>query len=93
MGEHEGDRPEVSVVIDGLSYRVAAGVITGAQVRSIPHPTIGSDRDIWLEVPDGSDRFVTEDEKVELSDGIRFLTAPQRIMAGGILSTWRRTCD
>lgn len=85
MGEQAPNKSEVNVVIDGLPYRVHAGVIRAAQLRAIPHPPIGHERDLWLEVPDGTDRFLSDDEQIALGDGMHLFTAPQTITAGGII--------
>ena len=82
MDEGKREASEVTVVIDGLSYRVRGGVMQASHIRAIPHPPIGPDRDIWLEVPDGSDRFLADQESVDLNEGVHFFTAPQMIMAG-----------
>ena len=89
MDERQGDASEVTVVIDGLSYRVARGVRPAISIRAIPHPPIPPNRDLWLEVPDASDRPLTDQESVELTEGVHFFTAPQTIMAGGILRAVR----
>jgi hypothetical protein len=78
-------RGGVTVVIDNLPYRVTGGEMTAAQLRALPHPPIGRDRDIWLAQPNGGDRFLTDTETVELTDGMRLFTAPRAITAGAIL--------
>ena len=60
MGEQVPNQSEVTVVIDQLPYRVHTGVIKAAQIRAIPHPPIGHARDLWLQLPDDMDRFLTE---------------------------------
>ena len=82
MDERQHDVSQVTVVIDGLPYRVHGGVLAAVRIRSLPHPPIGPERDLWLEVQGGSDRFLVDQETVELTEGLRFFTAPQRIMAG-----------
>jgi hypothetical protein len=82
MDDPKGLAREITITIDGLTYRCRASVVTATGVRRIPHPPIEGERDLWLEVPDGSDRFLADDEEVVLKEGLRFFTAPRSILAG-----------
>lgn len=75
--------PDVSVIkIDRKEYRVRERVLTGAQLRRLPEPDIGADRDLFEVVPGGSDRKIANDQEVRMRDGLRFFTAPAQINPG-----------
>jgi hypothetical protein len=84
MGDQVPNQAEVTVVIDQLPYRVHAAVISAANIRAIPHPPIGPGRDLWL-VRDDMDRFLSDEDEIQLVDGMQFFTAPQTITAGAII--------
>ncbi len=73
---------DVTVKIDGLQYRVRGGVWRAVEIRQIPHPPIGGDRDVWLRSSDGPDFFLVDEAEVDLSDGQQMYTAPRAITAG-----------
>ena len=59
--------PEVSVIkIDRKEYKVREPVVTGTQLRRLPEPDIGSDRDLFEVVPGGSDRKIANDQEVKM---------------------------
>lgn len=75
--------PDVSVIkIDRKEYRVRERVLTGEQLRRLPEPDIGPDRDLFEVVPGGSDRKIGNDQEVRMRDGLRFFTAPAQINPG-----------
>ena len=80
-GGHGG--PDVSVIkIDRKEYKVREKVLTGTQLRQLPEPDIGPDRDLFEVVPGGSDRKIANDQEVKMRDGLRFFTAPAQINPG-----------
>lgn len=70
------------IKIDRTEYEVHSATLTGAQIRSIPTPPIGPDRDLFEVVPGGSDRKIAADESVSIRNGLRFFTAPAQINPG-----------
>jgi hypothetical protein len=56
--------------------------MTGAQLRLVPSPPIGPDRDLFEVVPGSTDRKIGDDDPVEIRDGKRFFTAPTQINPG-----------
>jgi hypothetical protein len=80
--EETHEQKFVVIHIDNIEYRLHVDDVTGAQLREFPNPPIGPDRDLWLEVPEGHDRLITDDETVELQDGMHFFSAPARINPG-----------
>ncbi len=87
--EHEDDDKEqlghprvFEIKIDRTTYKVHALVLTGAELRRLPEPDIGQDRDLFEVVPGGSDLKIEDGAKVEMRDGLRFFTAPAQINPG-----------
>jgi hypothetical protein len=70
------------IKIDRTMYRVHESVLTGAQLRALPKPPIGPDRDLFEVVPGGSDLKIEADTRVEMRNGLRFFTAPAQINPG-----------
>ena len=79
--EARGHRP-YDIKIDRVDYKVSERTRTGEQLRRIPKPPIGPDRDLFEVVPGGSDRKIDNDVEVTMHDGLRFFTAPAQINPG-----------
>ena len=81
--KEESEKHEFKIQIDRAHYTVTESALTGAQLRNLPQPPIGPERDLFEVVPGKSD-----DEKIELTDSVtikdgeRFFTAPARINPG-----------
>lgn len=76
-----------SIRIDRKDYEVPSdelqdGTLTGLQLRRVPDPNIGPERDLFEVVPGGSDRKIENDERVRIQDGMRFFSAPSVINPG-----------
>jgi hypothetical protein len=74
---------EFHIQIDRVHYEVTQREMTGLQIRHIPTPPIGPDRDLFEVVPGHTDRKIGDDQVVEIHDGLRFFTAPAQINPGG----------
>lgn len=72
----------IQIQIDRVHYEVDVTEMTGEQLRQLPQPPIGPDRDLFEVVPGHSDRKIENDEEVELRNGTRFFTAPTHINPG-----------
>lgn len=70
------------IKIDRTTYKVDEPVMMGAQLRALPNPPIGPDRDLFEVVPGGSDLKIEADTRVEMRNGLRFFTAPAQINPG-----------
>lgn len=85
-GDDGGDRGHgpstFEIKIDRNNYKVRERVLTGAELRRLPEPDIGADRDLFQVVPGGSDVKVEADGKIEMRNGLRFFTAPAQINPG-----------
>jgi len=73
---------EFRIQIDRVHYEVTQHEMTGLQLRNVPNPSIGPDRDLFEVVPGHTDRKIADDELVEIRDGERFFTAPAQINPG-----------
>ena len=79
---HEEGKAEFNIRIDREHFKVQSPSLTGAQLRQLPSPPIGPDRDLFEVVPGGSDRKIELTEDVAMRDGLRFFTAPAQINPG-----------
>lgn len=79
--EHE-DEHHFEIQIDRAHYTVKMKRMTGLQLRHVPTPPIGPDRDLFEVVPGGSDRKIGDEQVVEIRNGLRFFTAPAQINPG-----------
>jgi hypothetical protein len=79
---HPHDPTTFEIKIDRTTYKVDQPVLTGNQLRALPHPPIGPDRDLFEVVPGGSDLKIEADTRVEMRSGLRFFTAPAQINPG-----------
>ena len=78
-GAHPHDFP---IFIDKKQYKVDARSMTGAELRAVPQPPIGQDRDLYRIVPGGEDQRVEDNERIELKPGMRFISVPSQITPG-----------
>lgn len=84
----EGKKPEdkkpkeFHIKIDRVEYKVTQKELTGAQLRQLPKPPIGPDRDLFEVVPGKQDRKISDTDVVEIVNGKRLFTAPAHINPG-----------
>jgi hypothetical protein len=71
-----------TIRIDRTEFRVHERELTGLQLRHLPNPPIGPDRDLFEVVPGGSDLKILDNMEVKMRDGLRFFTAPAQINPG-----------
>jgi hypothetical protein len=74
----------ISVIIDGATCFAPGRQLTGAELRNLPEPPVGPDRDLWQEVDGGLDRIIQPDDKVDLHAQMRFFTVPKVINPGSL---------
>lgn len=73
----------IPIHIDQKKYDAPSATMTGAQIRALASPPIGSDRDLFLVVPGpADDRKVGDSEVIELKPGTHFFSAPTTINPG-----------
>lgn len=70
------------IKIDRAEYKVHERKLSGAELRALPRPAIGPDRDLFEVVPGGSDRKIEASAEIKMRDGLRFFTAPAQINPG-----------
>lgn len=75
-------KKEFKIKIDRTEYTVHQKRMSGLEIRNVPNPPIGPDRDLFEVVPGGSDRKILDDEVIKIHDGLRFFTAPAQINPG-----------
>lgn len=87
INEAEAHRRELhfEIMIDRKEYRVEDHQLTGAQLRAIPTPPIGPERDLFEIVPGESDRKIADHDVVQIRNSLRFFTAPAHINPGVLM--------
>ena len=72
-----------NIKIDRDHFKVSETSLTGAQLRALPDPNLGTDVDLYIEGRGGdADRIIADDESVEIKDGTHFFTAARNINPG-----------
>jgi hypothetical protein len=72
----------ISVIIDGATCFAPGRQLTGGEIRNLPEPPVGMDRDLWQEVDGGLDRIIQPGDTVDLHAQMRFFTVPRVINPG-----------
>lgn len=73
---------DYKIQIDRAHYEVKKEVLTGAQLRALPTPDIGPERDLFEVVPGEDDLKIELTTSVKMKNGLRFFTAPAHINPG-----------
>ena len=68
--------------IDRETFKVDQDTMTGADLRALPMPPIGQDRNLYRVVPGGQDVKVNDGDVVDLKPGMHFVTAPKNVTPG-----------
>ena len=80
--EDHNHKIQFEIQIDRKIYKVELKYMTGLQLRALPSPPIGPDRDLFEVVQGGSDRKIGDKDSVEMRNGLRFFSAPAVINPG-----------
>src|SRR3954447_24159627 len=72
----------IKIEIDEEPFRLDVHELTAEQLRALPDPDIGADRDLYLEAKHGDDELIEAGKLVHLKDEMRFFTAPATINPG-----------
>ena len=83
MPDNKAKHEKFQIQIDRVHYEVTQAELTGAELRQIPDPDIGPERDFFEVVPGQPDRKLADTDVVEIRNGKRFFTAPGQINPGG----------
>ena len=70
------------IQIDRVQYKLTENRLTGADLRRIPETPIPPERDLFEIIPGHPDRKVEDDDRILITDGLRFFTAPNTINPG-----------
>lgn len=77
------DAKGVQIFIDKSKFNPSETNLTGSQLRALPVPPIGPERDLWIEAPGPDpDRRIEGEERVKLRNGMHFYTTPGAINPG-----------
>lgn len=77
------DGHAIPIFIDDVKYEAPSRRMTGADLRALPRPPIGADRDLWLETPGPKDDVLIRPEQTyDVRPGSKFYTAPSTINPG-----------
>ena len=68
--------------IDRTDYTVFEEKLTGAELRRVPPAPIPPDRDLFEVRPGQTDLKIKDDDTVQMYDGLRLFTAPDKINPG-----------
>ncbi len=80
---HPPHEIKFEIQIDRTHYTVNLEHMTGLQLRTLPSPPIGPDRDLFEVVPGGApDQKIGDQDIVEMRNGLRFFSAPAQINPG-----------
>lgn len=79
-GGHEPQKFQIQ--IDREHFTVSQEHMTGAEIRRLPNPPVGPDRDLFEVIPGGTDRKIEDATVVDIRNGLRFFTAPAHINPG-----------
>lgn len=87
MQNGNGNKPEKGpnqyrIQIDRVHFTITESELTGAELRQLPEPPIGPDRDLFEVVPGGTDEKIEDTASVQIRNGQRFFTAPSQINPG-----------
>ena len=73
----------VRITIDAQIFNVPKEEVSAEELRALPEPDIGSDRDLYLEGRGNhEDDLIAAGETVKLKNNLRFFTAPASITPG-----------
>lgn len=73
----------VEITIDQDTFKVPKDEITAEELRALPEPDIGPDRDVYLEGKGHhEDDLVEPHEVIKIKKGQHFFTAPATITPG-----------
>lgn len=79
------DKPPkaVKITIDEQIFNVPKEEVSAEELRALPEPDIGSDRDLYLEGRGiHEDDLIAAGETVKLKNNLHFFTAPASITPG-----------
>lgn len=83
MAEAQSGKKSFTIHIDRATFKTPFEKLTGAQIRGLPTPPVGPDRDLYLQQKGkNEDRLIRDDDVVDIEEGLHFYTAPTTINPG-----------
>ncbi len=82
MATDKPKEPKFQIQFDRAHYEVFQAEMSGAELRRVPDPDIGPERDLFEVIPGQPDRKLADVDVVEIRNGKRFFTAPGQINPG-----------
>lgn len=83
-GKPDPQHKSFSIKIDRDPFKVESETIAGAELRALPTPPVGADRDLFLVVPGGQDKLIGDNEIVTVHEGAHFITIPRNVTPGSV---------
>ena len=80
--EKPDDEKVFTIQIDRVQYKFSETRLSGADLRNLPTPPIPPDRDLFEVIPGHNDRKIKDEDRIEISDDLRFFTVPNTINSG-----------
>jgi hypothetical protein len=75
-------KANIPIHIDKQLFKVNPGSLTGAELRNLPTPPIGGDRELYLVRPGRDDLVVGDTDSIPVKAGLHFVTAPRNVTPG-----------
>jgi hypothetical protein len=83
MSDGEQQTHAFQITIDKEHFTVHVQSLTGGELRALPSPPIGADRDLYEEVPGpGEDVLIEDATVVQMRNGLHLFTTPHTITPG-----------
>lgn len=69
--------------VDRKRFHIDRSPLTGAEIRQLPQPPLGTDVDLYLEVDrDVDDRLINDADRIRIEAGLDFYSTPSTITPG-----------
>lgn len=82
-GQAKPPRKPIEITIDQETFTLPKEEISAEELRALPEPDIGVDRDLYLEGKGShDDDLIAAGENVKVKSGMHFFTAPASITPG-----------
>lgn len=81
-GTNQETQHKIPIFVDGQKFEAPKPEMTGKEIRNLPVPPIGENRDLWLDRDGGLDELIKDDQIVHLQSEMRFFSVPRVINPG-----------
>jgi hypothetical protein len=90
LKEFEERQHPYDIKIDRTEFKAKEHFLTGAELRALPNPPIGPDRDLFEVVPGGSDEKIADAHDQKSGHAIIYQLWHRSSIAG---NNWRSACE